>query len=171
MAGDCLKHTWANIYFYMYTYVQFTYSIRTRGLKVAGSYSPGFGKPAQCLNFLLRQMQKLLAVVMKFIRSLYRLPPFWIHSTPLPICPFLAKFVDVDYHFQVQTFHFQFVSRGRKKYGLPALSKTLLGCGSAPVSMPGHKVSWALLLRLGAICGLFYVSCCCCCVVVDCGII
>jgi len=53
-------------------------------------------------------MQKLITAVMKFIRSLYRLPPFHVRSY-VP-----AKFVDVDYHFQVLTFHFQFVRRAQK---------------------------------------------------------
>lgn len=69
----------------------------------------------RCFNFLLRQMQKLLAAVMKFIRSLYRLPPFMLRPAHSPCClALLTKFVDVDYHFQVLTFHFQFVRQAQK---------------------------------------------------------
>lgn len=140
----------------------------------------------RCFNFLLRQMQKLLAAVMKFIRSLYRLPPFMLRPAHSPCClaP-LTKFVDVDYHFQVLTFHFQFVRQAQKMLYFLCLRKVerqqaLLPapcCLFFPFPVPllqETTVSWALLSRLSAICGILYCAQACLLLlraVVDCGII
>lgn len=131
---------------------------------------------------------------MKFIRSLYRLPPFMFRTAPAPpVLPptlrrLLAKFVDVDYHFQVLTFHFQFVRQAQKmllyllclrKVGRQRqLQLPLCPCSSFYSYRRRQTVSWALLSRLSAICGILYCARACLLlpvaaivVVVGCGII